>query len=307
MQMVHYSLTDFQEDCARLAVKIQQSGKQYSGIYPVLRGGVPIALQLTKHLPTLKILKIPDYQCLVVDDIIDGGRTIAPYQKDNIDTAVLHIKKGLPAEMMPTFFAQTTDKWIHYWWEGEKKETSIEDNITRVLQYIGEDITRVGLIDTPKRVAKMYTEFYAGYDKSRMPKLTVFPNGQDGVHYDQMLKDEGYFFSCCEHHMMPFFGSYYFGYIPDKLILGASKIGKVVDYYAGRLQIAERLVHDVVNCIEEACHPHGMILVMKARHLCKEMRGLKKWDSPYEAIAVRGYFAENKNGCKDEFMERLPR
>lgn len=308
MDMLYYSLEQFENDCHDLgkAIKFDQLGrnKQYTGIYPILRGGAPVALGISKHTG-LKIIQEPIQDCLIVDDIIDSGATISRYE--GFDSAVLHIRPNLARELYPTYYARVSDQWIHYWWEGEDQASSIEDNIARILQYIGEDVKRLGLIDTPARIAKMFREFFAGYHPDRAPRLTVFPNGEDGVNYDQMLKDEGYFFSYCEHHMVPFFGNYYFGYIPDKLILGASKIGKVVDYYAGRLQIAERLVHDVVNCIEEACHPKGMILVMKARHLCKEMRGLKKWDSPYEAIAVRGCFLENINNCKIEFMERLPK
>lgn len=177
--------------------------------------------------------------------------------------------------------------------------------VKSLLMEIGEDPNRIGLVDTPKRVARMYEQFFRGYDPKKKPKIMTVPNGQDGVFYNQMLRDEGYFFSFCEHHMVPFFGHYFYGYIPDQKIIGASKIGRIIDYYSGKLQIAERLVFEVVNTIEEKVHPHGQILVMNARHLCKEMRGLKKWNSPFEAIAVTGYFEKNKDGCKDEFMSRI--
>jgi GTP cyclohydrolase I len=181
----------------------------------------------------------------------------------------------------------------------------IENLIRELLIEIGENPDRIGLIDTPKRVAKMYEEFFCGYNLSKKPRVMVVPNGEDGVYYDQMLRDEGYFFSFCEHHIIPFFGHYYYGYIPNKKIIGASKIGRLVDYYAGKLQIAERLVSEIVGEIDKDVKPYGQILVMNARHLCKEMRGLKKWNSPFEAIAVTGYFKENKDGCKDEFMSRI--
>jgi len=189
----------------------------------------------------------------------------------------------------------------------KNKEEIIEDSIIKILKTIGENPNRIGLIDTPKRVSKMYKEFFCGYDISKKPKIMTVPNGEDGIVYDQMLIDAGYFFSFCEHHIIPFFGNYYYAYIPDKLVLGASKIGRIVDYYSGRLQIAERLVNQIVHEIEEKIHPKGQILIMDARHLCKEMRGLKKWNSPYGAQATRGYFFENKNGCKDEFMSRIPK
>jgi GTP cyclohydrolase I len=87
--------------------------------------------------------------------------------------------------------------------------------------------------------------------------------------------------------------------------MGASKIDRIVDYYSGRLQVAERLVNQIVDCIEREISPIGQVLVMNARHLCKEMRGVKKWNSPYEAIALRGCFLSNDHGCKDEFMSRI--
>jgi len=181
----------------------------------------------------------------------------------------------------------------------------MDQNIRQMLELIGEDPDRPGLKDTPNRVAKMYKEFFVGYDVKKMPRIMTVDNGEDGVIYNEMLIDEGYFFSFCEHHVIPFFGQYFYGYIPGKKIMGASKIGRTVDYYSGRLQIAERLVNQVVNRIEDVVQPSGQVLVMRARHLCKEMRGLKKWNSPYEAIAVRGCFATNLNGCKDEFMSRI--
>jgi len=173
------------------------------------------------------------------------------------------------------------------------------------LKEIGEDLNRNGLVDTPKRMAEMYEELFCGYQQDKKPRIMTVPNGEDGILYDEMLIDQGYFFSLCEHHMLPFFGEYYYSYIPDQLVLGASKIGRMVDYYSGRLQVAERLVNQIVNEFEEVLKPQGQILVMSARHLCKEMRGLKKFNSPYEAIATRGLFRTNDGGCKDEFLARI--
>ena len=182
---------------------------------------------------------------------------------------------------------------------------SIEAEVVNILKSIGEDPDRIGLLDTPRRVAKMYQELFYGYDPARKPKITTFPNGEDGIVYQEMIRDEGYFFSFCEHHVIPFFGQFYYSYIPGDFLMGASKIGRTIDYYCARLQTAERIVTQVVAEIDSVINPLGQVLVMNARHLCKEMRGLKKWNSPFEVIAVRGYFAENRNGCKDEFMSRI--
>lgn len=167
---------------------------------------------------------------------------------------------------------------------------------------IGEDPSRQGLEATPRRIAKAYTEMFRGY-YDEPPKLTAF----DDACPRGLITDKGHFFSMCEHHGLPFFGTYYFGYIPDPdgYYVGASKIGRTVDYFSARLQTQERLVSDILNYIEAAVKPAGSILLMSGRHLCKEMRGLKKWDSPFEVIEARGILLENKDGCKDEFMSRL--
>ncbi|MFA7671802.1 MAG: GTP cyclohydrolase I [Sphaerochaetaceae bacterium] len=172
----------------------------------------------------------------------------------------------------------------------------------KILTEIGENPARPGLRETPERISRAYEEIFRGYH-APPPKVTCFndelPRG--------LIMDKGYFFSMCEHHVLPFFGHYYFGYIPDPegSYLGASKIGRVVDYFSARLLTQERLVKNVLDHIENAVNPLGSILLMSGRHLCKEMRGLKKWNSPFEVIEARGILLENKDGCKDEFMSRL--
>lgn len=185
------------------------------------------------------------------------------------------------------------------------KLRTIEKLWRQILIEIGENPDRTGLQETPKRIAKMYTEIFRGYEDEAMPNVTTFPNGQDGVTYRAMIIDSGYYFSHCEHHGVPFFGTYHFAYIPDKFILGASKIARVVDHHAAKLQIAERLCKDVVDTLYQKVQPQGMILLMEGRHLCKEMRGVRKVNSPFETIDARGVFLSNDGGCKDEFMSRI--
>lgn len=155
-----------------------------------------------------------------------------------------------------------------------------EQHIRELLEYIGEDSNRAGLLGTPDRIVRMWEEIFRGYDENQRPKITTFPNGEDGLVYDEMVVDTGSFYSMCEHHAMPFFGKYWFAYIPEPngKILGISKIARVIDYCAARLQIQERLVTDVVAEINKALGPgkHSIALVMKGEHLCKSMRGVKK-------------------------------
>ncbi len=197
------------------------------------------------------------------------------------------------------------EQWHNNSNQSINSQERIEILIKHLLIEIGENPNRTGLKDTPKRVAKMYSEMFKGYDSKQKPKLTVFPNDDDGLSFKGMIIDQGYFFSACEHHMVPFFGNYFFGYIADKHLIGASKIGRLVNFHSAKLQIAERLCREILDDIEKAVKPKGCILIMRARHLCKEMRGVKMFNSPFEADDARGLFLDNDGGCKTEFINRI--
>lgn len=169
------------------------------------------------------------------------------------------------------------------------------------LSAIGEDPKREGLLETPQRVVKMWQELYRGYDEAQKPIITVFDNNKDGIKYDQMIIDTGYFYSQCEHHMVPFFGQYYFGYVPGNKVIGLSKVARIVDYYSAKLQIQERLVKEIVDEIERVAKPKGIALVLKGRHLCKEMRGVKKVEGEMVTSDLRGAF-KNEPEARAEFM-----
>lgn len=170
---------------------------------------------------------------------------------------------------------------------------------------IGEDPNREGLLDTPTRVVKMWGEMFKGYDKSAKPKITTFENKNDGMAMDEMIIDSGYFFSQCEHHMVPFFGEYHFAYIPNRKILGLSKVARVVDYFSAKLQVQERLVKEIVDELEQELDPLGIALILKGRHLCKEMRGVKKVNGQMVTSDVRGVFKDRSTGAREEFLSLI--
>lgn len=189
--------------------------------------------------------------------------------------------------------------------------------IYNLLIEIGEEPDRPGIKDTPRRVFEMYKEIFRGYDPKQRPNACVFANGTDGLIYDQMIMDTGTFYSYCEHHMVPFFGTYWFGYIPDPAgnIIGLSKVARLVDYHAAKLQIQERLVNDIVEDLWQALaldgpqptgfkatniFPLGMGLIMKAEHLCKTMRGVKK-RGEMTTIKLKGKFLTDPS-VKEEFI-----
>lgn len=181
------------------------------------------------------------------------------------------------------------------------KEQKQEQIVRDLLLSIGEDPDRQGLKDTPKRMVNMWREIFHGYDQSKKPTITVFPNDKDGIHYSQMIIDTGYFYSHCEHHGAPFFGKYYFAYLPNKTIMGLSKVARTIDYFSSRLQIQERLVKDIVDEVEKVVEPKGVALLMRARHLCKEMRGVKKIEGEMITSELRGKFKTDLS-TRTEFM-----
>ena len=163
------------------------------------------------------------------------------------------------------------------------RRVSAMHRIRDIIRYMGDDPSREGLIETPMRVTKMWDEMFKGYNANKKPVITTFNNGKDGITYDQMICDTGIFYSHCEHHMVPFFGKYYFAYIPNPKgkLLGLSKVARVVDYYSAKLQVQERLVQDIVDYLfyelsKDSLAPLGMALVIDGEHLCKTMRGVKK-------------------------------
>lgn len=168
------------------------------------------------------------------------------------------------------------------------------------ISLIGDNCEREGVIDTPTRVTKMWKEIFKGYNLDNKPKVTVFNNGKDGIIYNEMITDSGEFYSMCEHHMLPFFGKYYFAYIPNKKILGLSKVARIVDFYASKLQVQERLTIEIVNELESALKPKGIALIMEAEHMCKSMRGVKKKGTMLTS-ELRGVFKKHSI-ARNEFL-----
>lgn len=245
--------------------KVEGVAKAYPGkrFYGVPRGGSVVAAMLNP-------VDTPDEADVIIDDLIDSGRT-----RDKYCTMY-------PDKPFVALYTKDEPVWLCFPWELEG-DKDIEDSVVRILEYIGENPNREGLLDTPKRVVKSWKEIYGGYS-TELPKITVFDNGSDGLVYDQMILDTGSFNSTCEHHMLPFVGSYYFAYIPhtEGKILGLSKVARVVEYYSSRLQIQERLGGQVVDALWNALtdegtekEPLAMGLVLQATHMCKCVRGVK--------------------------------
>lgn len=180
----------------------------------------------------------------------------------------------------------------------------IEDSIRELLVAVGEDPERDGLERTPERVARMYDELLAGYrvDPDKMINDAIFD-----VDYDEMvLVRDIEFYSLCEHHMLPFIGKAHVAYLPKGKVIGLSKIPRVVDLFARRLQVQERMTRQISDFLETALHPHGVGVVIDGLHLCSMMRGVKKANARMVTSALCGTFSNNEV-TRQEFLDHISR
>ncbi len=181
---------------------------------------------------------------------------------------------------------------------GEKRE-SIAGHVRRMLALLGEDPDREGLRKTPERLEKALKFLTSGYHQNAEQIL----NGATfSVCYDEMVvvKDIE-FFSLCEHHLLPFFGKCHVAYLPNKRVIGLSKVARLVNMFARRLQIQERLTSQIAKAIEEKISPEGVGVIIEARHLCMQMRGVEKQHGQAVTSAMLGVFRNNKQ-TRDEFL-----
>ena len=179
----------------------------------------------------------------------------------------------------------------------------IERAVRDILEAIGEDPDREGLVDTPRRVAKMYEEIFSDIGKDPADSLKVF--FEQVGHEELILVKDIPFYSCCEHHLVPFFGKAHIGYIPRKgKITGLSKLARVVESAAKRPQLQERLTTQVVEALETQLNPLGIIVVIEAEHMCMTMRGVKKAGSKTITSGVRGAF-ENDAKARAEALQLI--
>lgn len=221
---------------------------------------------------------------IIIDDIYDSGKTASGYTKYNKELMFLYDKRKEPD--LP---------WIEFPWENTF-DRGFENDIVRVLERIGENPNREGLKDTPKRVVKAWKEL----TYSDEVNLTTF----DANGYDEMIisKDITYY-TFCEHHMLPFFGVAHIGYIPSDKIVGLSKLARIVDYYSKRLNTQEYLTNNIADILNKTLKPKGVGVVVEGRHLCQEMRGIKKRGKMLTS-SLKGLFLK-KPKVKQEFLNLI--
>lgn len=266
-------------------------GISFSGVYGIPQGGSPVAL-IVAGLLNIPILDEPDKDCLVVDDLVDSGKTLSPYEQP---TDALYRKPHSPAHLAPQ--ATEVDEWLIFPWEKDNGDP--RDLVVRLLEYVGEDPTREGLLDTPKRVLKAFREMTEGYNQNPETILsTVFTEN-----YDQMVCLHNIeFVSMCEHHLQPFRGTAAVGYIPNGNVVGLSKLARLVDAYARRLQVQERMTEQISAAIEQYLQPLGAAVYIEAHHSCMGNRGVRKHEGKMVTQKLTGAMRDDP-AARSEFME----
>lgn len=179
----------------------------------------------------------------------------------------------------------------------------VQERYSRIIDEIGEDVNREGLVKTPERAAKAMLFLTQGYkqDAEEILQGAMFKEDYD----DMVIIKDIELYSLCEHHMLPFFGKAHIAYIPNGHIVGLSKIPRVVDVFARRLQVQERLTHDILECINNTLKPKGVAVVIEASHMCMMMRGVQKQNSVTTTSGFRGQF--EKQETRNEFLNLIGR
>jgi len=181
---------------------------------------------------------------------------------------------------------------------------TMEQHFAQIITAVGEDLTREGLIDTPKRAAKAFKFLNNGYEKTLEEVLNgaIFTADSE----DMVIVKDIELYSLCEHHLLPFIGKCHVGYLPNGKVLGLSKIARVVDMFARRLQIQEKLTSQIADAIEQATGARGVAVVIEAKHLCMMMRGVEKQNSVMTTSAMKGIFRKDIS-TRSEFLNLINR
>lgn len=298
------------EAARKLANQLHRKFLNESGplrLYGVPRGGVPAVYLVSHHLHKTRgevlVLNDPDRAHAVIDDLVDSGKT-----RDRYGAAVFGalFAKGDKFSCRPFLHGEVLPhgEWVLFPWESGI-EQSADDIPTRLLQFIGEDPSRPGLVETPKRFLGAWAEWTSGYRTDPKSVLKTFEDGAERVDEMVVVRDIPVY-SQCEHHLAPFFGVAHVAYIPNGKIVGLSKLPRLVDVFAKRLQVQERLTNQVADALVEHLAPKGVGVVVECRHLCMESRGIRKVGSTTVTSAMRGALMSNP-AARAELMSLVRR
>lgn len=277
-----------------LAARIHLLLPEATKAFAIPRGGIPAALAVAGRHGSLQLVDDPAEADLFIDDIIDSGDTMRrwcdEYPGKPFFSLIDKTREG----------SEFADCWVVFPWE-ETAVGGIEDNIKRLLQFVGEDPERGGLLETPRRVAKAWGYWCSGYGKNAADILKVFEDGAEKCDEMVIVKDIP-IYSKCEHHLADIFGTATIAYIPNGKIVGLSKLSRLADMFARRLQVQERLTNQIADALDEHLQPKGVGVIIRARHLCMESRGICQQGHHTITSALRGVL-KDKPEARAEFME----
>ena len=184
----------------------------------------------------------------------------------------------------------------------DEKRKKLEMNTKNLLELLGEDPSREGLLNTPKRVAKAWEFLTKGYNENLDDLINnaIF----EGESKDMVIVKNIEFYSLCEHHMIPFYGKAHIGYIPDGKIIGLSKLARITDLFSQRLQVQERLTNQIAQCLQKVLNPRGVAVVLEGKHFCMLSRGVQKQNSIATSSSMLGIFRE-KESTRNEFLKLI--
>lgn len=184
----------------------------------------------------------------------------------------------------------------------DEKRKKLEMNTKNLLELLGEDPSREGLLNTPKRVANAWEFLTKGYNENldELINNAIF----EGESKDMVIVKNIEFYSLCEHHMIPFYGKAHIGYIPDGKIIGLSKLARITDLFSQRLQVQERLTNQIAQCLQEVLNPRGVAVVLEGKHFCMLSRGVQKQNSIATSSSMLGIFRE-KESTRNEFLKLI--
>lgn len=269
-------------------------------VHGIPRGGVPIAYLFKavseRHVKfSVQIVDDPEDADLFLDDVFDTGATSDRYAEKYGKPVLAAFNKKEAGER----------QWLVFPWEAkdEDDDESAHDIVTRMLQRIGEDPTREGLLETPGRVVKAWDTWFAGYDQDPLEVLKVFEDGAEGVD-EMVLETDIPVYSHCEHHVAPIFGVAHVCYIPNGHVVGLSKLVRLVDVFARRLQVQERLTNQIADALAKGLNAKGVGVVLQCRHMCMESRGVKSSGVVTTSSALRGALKE-EHDARAEFLSLI--
>lgn len=299
-------LAECMERAKKIAYSMTTENLPQYRIYGVPRGGLTPAALVAFELRSMLVEEIDvllvttaHVATHIIDDILDSGAT-----RDSVYATL----EGYVIPFYTLYEAADHEEWLVFPWEvaANGADKSAEDIPIRLLQYIGEDVHRGGLLETPKRFVAAWGDYSMGYRYTEDDVAALLKTFEDGGEAcdDMVVQTNIPVYSHCEHHLAPFFGVAHIAYIPNGRIVGLSKFSRLVDVYAKRLQVQERLTNQIAEALQTHLKPKGVAVVLQCRHLCMEARGVRQQGTSTTTSAMKGVFREDQ-AVRDELMRLI--